>query len=85
MSYITNTDVNEGASYSSGFDGIQLRLNWIYGYQFNEHIMAAFSLELALRRRNSINHGVSGSTGITEFPENTLLYSYPSFIMLWSF
>ena len=82
---ITNTDVNEGQSYNRHFGGIQLRLNLLYGYQFNEHIVAALSLELALRRRDAISHDVIGSTGITEFPENTLLYSFPSFILMWSF
>ena len=82
---ISNTDVNDGESYSSSFEGLQLRLNGVYGYQFSENVLAAFGLELALRRRDVIIHDVISSTGITEFPENTLLYSFPSFIVLWSF
>jgi len=82
---ITNTDVNEGESFSAGFNGLQLRLNWVYGYQFSENVLAAFSLELGFARRNAISRDFADASGITEFPENTLIYSYPSVVVYWSF
>ena len=82
---ITNTDVNEGESFSAGFNGLQLRLNWVYGYQFSENVLAAFSLELGFARRNAISRDFTDASGITEFPENPLIYSYPSLVVYWSF
>ncbi|MBC8210117.1 MAG: hypothetical protein H8E21_03550 [Gammaproteobacteria bacterium] len=82
---ITNTDVNEGDSFSAGFNGLQLRLNWVYGYQFSENVLAAFSLELGFARRNPISRDFTDASGVTEFPENTLIYSYPSLVVYWSF
>jgi len=85
ISHITNTDVNEGSSFSESFNGFQVRLNWAYGYQFNDNMMIAFSLEAGFSRRNAINRDFSDASGIVEFPESNLFYFYPSLVALWSF
>jgi len=84
-SHITNTDVNEGRSFNESFNGFQVRLNWAYGYQFNDSIIAAFSLEAGFSRRNAIKRDFSDASGIVEFPESNLFYFLPSMVALWSF
>ena len=45
---ISNTDVNEGASFSESFNGFQIRFNGLYGYQFSESFMTAIGLEMGV-------------------------------------
>ncbi len=82
---ITNTDVNEGSSFSESFNGFQLRLNWVYGYQFNDDMILAFSFDMGYSQRDAISRDFIDDSGATEFPESNLLYIYPSVLALWSF
>ena len=82
---ITNTDVNEGESFSKSFNGFQLRFNGFYGYQFDPNMILAVGLELGISQRNSISRDFTDTSGVTEFPESNLLYLYPSLVALWSF
>jgi len=85
ITQLNNTDISEGESFRENFSGFQIRANWVYGYQFNENIMAAFSLEVGISKRSSISNDVTNVNDITEFPENTIIYIYPSATVYWSF
>ncbi|MBX2884483.1 MAG: hypothetical protein KTR32_31305 [Granulosicoccus sp.] len=82
---ISNTEVNDGESFKDGFNGFSGQLNFVYGYQFNANLFAAFFMDLALSKRNAIDRPTSDEFGITEFPENTLVYFYPGLALYWSF
>ncbi len=82
---IANTEINNAETFSQGFNGVQGQLKFNYGYQFSSNILASVNLELALSRRDSINREVTDSFGITEFPDNTLVYFFPSLALYWSF
>jgi hypothetical protein len=82
---ISNTDVNEGESFSESFNGFHLRFNGVYGYQFNENFIAAFALEMGTSQRDAISQDFEDSGGTTEFPENNIVYFYPSIVAMWSF
>lgn len=82
---ISNTEVNEGASFSESFNGFHIRASGIYGYQFNENFMAAFGLEMGVSQRNAISQDFEDSEGATEFPESNIVYFYPALVAMWSF
>lgn len=84
-SSVTNTDIDNGASFSDSFDGFHLQANFIYGYQFSENAVAGFSLESAYSQRNEIDTQLTDAAGTIKLPESNLFYFYPGFTMYWSF
>ncbi len=82
---ISNTEVNDGESFTDGFNGFTGQLNFAYGYQLNANVFASAFIDLAVSRRNSIDRQVSDDFGITEFPDNTSVYIYPGLALYWSY
>ena len=82
---ISNTEVNEGASFCENFNGFQIRFKGIYGYQINENFITAFGFEMGFSRRNAISQDIGDSVGTTEFPESNIVFIYSSLLAMWSF
>ena len=85
LTRISNTEVNDGKSFSEEFNGLVLHARATYGYQINANLFAGINIDLAVSKRNAIDRGVADSAGITRFPKNTLIYLFPSLSLYWSF
>ena len=82
---LTNTEVNNGDSFTENFNGFLLRLNAVVGYQFDENVTVTFGTELGYSLRKAIDRDFIDINGTTEFPENVLFYLYPNVGIYWSF
>lgn len=85
LSSISNTEINSGEKFTDSFSGFVAQVRTTYGYQFNENLFAGISLDLAISQRNSIDKNVEDATGVNRFPENTLISTFPSVALYWSF
>lgn len=85
LTRISNTEINNGESFSEEFNGFVAHLRTTYGYQFNRNLLVGFNLDVAVSKREAIDRGVADNTGITRFPENTLIFWFPSVALFWSF
>ncbi len=74
-----------GSTVFSRFNALQLRLNWVYDYQFNAGMIVAFSFEKGYSRREALLSDFEDETAVIELPENNFIYAYPGILALWSF